>query len=86
MNDTVVISIDYDEGDQSTYRGVVAFFGERRLEFRDHLDPVKDFARAIQEVSNIKGVEYIMLSSSCDHFVMDGNQYRFNDHEMIEKR
>lgn len=84
----VIIGIDYDEGDQSTYRAVTAIYirtgdGEDATLRYETGDVVADFEKAIAEA--VKETTEIMLSSSADSFVMDGDGYRFNEMDMIVK-
>jgi hypothetical protein len=88
MQPLVIIGIDYDEGDQSTYRAVTATY----IGSGDSQDTVKryaagdaeaDFEKAITEA--LEQTQDIMLSSSTDSFVMDGEQYKFSDQDMIVK-
>ena len=76
MTDNIIINIDYDEGDQSTYRAVTV--GDRRFETGD---PVRDFANASKYAN--AHFEWVGLSSTCDSFVIDGDLYRWVEDSML---
>ena len=82
------IAINYDEGDQSTYRGVVLTLpGGREFTFYTRApDVAYQRAHQIAYAAQIKhpGAR-ALLSSSVDHFVMDGDRYRWTADEMIEE-
>ena len=74
-----MISILYNDVDQDTYRGIEVRIGESKTVFNTG-DPVKDWESAAKfcDVEQREGrAEAIMLSSSCDHFVMDGDKYKY---------
>lgn len=84
MPPMVIIGIDYDEGDQSTYRGVDAHYvgaEEDRVVLYATGDPVADFRKAIVDACN-ESAE-IMISSSADAFALDGDGYRFDENDML---
>ena len=82
------LAIDYDEGEQDTYRAVVLTIpGGHEFRFGTR-DPAVDFKRA-QMIAYAAQIKYpgaaTMMSSSVDHFVMDGDRFRWNEHdEMVE--
>lgn len=70
------ISIDYDEGDQATYRAVeVAVREEKPVRF-ETCDPVSDWKSAIHHAANSE-CDFILFSSSVDHFTMDGDRFKW---------
>jgi len=70
----MIIEIDYDEGDASTYRAVVAI-SEAGDDYRfESGDVVKDFRNAAV-FANGKDEYYTAYSSSTDQFVLDGDDY-----------
>lgn len=71
------ISIDYDEGDQSSYRSINVTFGKRTKVFRSG-NPVADWKVAAQFI-NQANIYPVLFSSSCDNFVMDGDAYMWID-------
>jgi hypothetical protein len=73
---TAIIHIDYDEGDQSTYRAVVV--GDRIFQTGD---PVVDFGNAAKYAH--AHFEYVCLSSDCDNFVFDGDLYRWRTDSLL---
>jgi hypothetical protein len=82
------IAIDYDEGDQSTYRGVVLTLpGGREFTIYSRAPDV-DYLR-VQQIIYAAQVKHpgarAMLSSSVDHFVMDGERFRWTDDSLIEE-
>ncbi|UTC29237.1 hypothetical protein BAMBUS_01550 [Brevundimonas phage vB_BpoS-Bambus] len=82
------IAIDYDEGDQASYRGVVLTLpGGREFTYYTR-SPDVDYLRA-QQVAYAGQIKHpgfrTLLSSSVDHFVMDGERFRWTDDEMIEE-
>lgn len=82
------IAVDYDEGDQSTYRGVILTLPGGREFILYTRAPDVDYMRAHQIVhaAQVKhpGAR-AMLSSSVDHFVMDGERFRWTEDALIEE-
>lgn len=80
-----IVRILYDENNLDydlSYRGVeVVFHDEIRTVFTG--DVVEDFRKAIDHA---KAAPPIALSSTCDHFTMDFNQFRWNKDDMIVAR
>ena len=74
---TTVISIDYDEFDQKSYRGCCASFNGTEGVRINSGYPHLDFAMVLGACISIDGVENISYSSSVDHFVMDGDEFIF---------
>ena len=69
-----LVSIDYDEGDQSTYRGI-----EIRIKIKTG-NPVADFANARQFLTQLVedgDLDDFLYTSSVDHFVMYCAGYRW---------
>ncbi len=87
----ITFGIDYDEPDQNTYRGVtlsvknVGADYDTRKEHRFNCGfPPLDFIDANNFVIEKIGVENIltcMMSSSMDHFTMDGDKYGWKTDE-----
>ena len=72
----VILHIDYTEGDQKSYRGMYATQGQEVIASVYSGDPIVDWTEL---KDNLRGyVKY--LSSSCDHFVQDGDAYRWHDY------
>ena len=68
----VIIGIDYNEGDQTSYRGVkVSTDKSTKTFYTGNIE--YDFMEARVYCDDIKADVY--LSSSCDNFIMDGNRY-----------
>jgi len=66
------LSIDYDEPDPATYRGIkIRLGGREALISSDPPNPTRDFAVAVIWAARTDAPSY-MTSSSVDHFVMDG--------------
>lgn len=82
------IAVAYDEGDPSTYRGVVLTLPGGRVFTLYTRAPDVDYDRAHQVVhaAQIKhpGAR-AFLSSSVDHFVMDGERFRWTEDERLEE-
>ncbi len=74
----VLLRIDYDEGDQSSYRGVVMSIHDASLRYMSG-DPVKDSREAIKAVT-LAGFP-VICSSSYDHFVTDGDKFGWIEDE-----
>jgi hypothetical protein len=68
-----IISIDYDEGNQSSYRAVVLKAGSVTKRFETGY-PDLDFPAAIMTARK-ELMTPILLSSSCDQFVHDGTRF-----------
>lgn len=72
----VLIGIDYDEPDPSTYRGIVVTYNfppHREEERFNTGDPSADYLMAGSVIHEHLGSQvYISGRSSLDHFVMDG--------------
>lgn len=87
---TAVIAIDYDEGNQASYRGVTAHITDdasktdETIEYRTN-DPVADLKAACEEAQALPGIAYIGCSSTVDSFVMDGSRYRFTADGLYEE-
>lgn len=86
---TAHLSIDYEEGDQSTYRAVELRVRQGEVVIRcASADPVKDWERVVYLADLLRReeqVDVVMFSSSCDHFVMDGESFCFDENEMIQR-
>ena len=78
----IIIGINYDEGNPFTYRGVMVQ-GDGIGAVIATGDVEADFATAIGYAKIFNDI--ILYSSSCDHFVSDGDEYKFKD-EYIVKR
>lgn len=80
------LSCDYDEGKQSTYRAfVVSRKGkERDVEVKRFStgDPVKDWADMCSYIVENPPI-HCAMTSSIDHFVMDGKKYEWDENENI---
>jgi hypothetical protein len=71
--DIAVVSIDYDEGDPRSYRGIAVTFSREGTEVGHRFetgDPQLDWAEAKKVTT--QSVEYITFSSSVDQFISDG--------------
>lgn len=86
-----IIGIDYDEyvegGVMDTYRGVTVSKSvgvDSKVEVFNTGDPVRDFANALSSARRYPSP--VMLSSSCDHFVNDSEDYEWDKDEMIVRR
>lgn len=75
---TVVCAIDYDEGDQSSYRAVCL----DKMRFATG-DPEQDYQDAMQYYIHQYPDKILLFSSSVDNFAMDGDQFTFNEDEYI---
>ena len=76
------LSIDYDEGDQASYRGVEVRFKDYPTVRFETGDPVADWFAMTEFVNTIHDKTedtIVMFTSSCDHFVMDGHDYWWDD-------
>jgi len=86
--DSLFVSIDYDDGEQDTYRAVTVDFNGDIKRFETG-DPVKDYRDAMQFCNaNREDVIGVMCSSSVDHFTMDGDNYKWieqDGREYLEK-
>lgn len=74
-----VISVHYDEDDQSTYKGVeISYQNLQNHEKFESGNFVVDWFMLIRFIANsdIEAVENISYSSSVDHFIMDGDRYK----------
>lgn len=72
-----VISIDYDKGHQDSYRAVEVKLSERDKTTRFEMgDPVSDFVAGVRYAARHEP-DLILLASSCDQFVMDGDWYEW---------
>jgi hypothetical protein len=81
--DQSFIGIDFDEGDQSSYRAVTAKIGLKGKEHRFETgDPIKDWKQAILFCAD--NASLVLFSSSVDHFVMDGEDYKFIEVEGVD--
>jgi hypothetical protein len=68
------LSVDYEEGDQSIYRGIDVSIGEEKVRF-DSGNITVDFINYIKWVAD-QHFDVIGYSSSWDHFFMDGEAYK----------
>lgn len=76
-----ILRIDYDEGDQSTYRGIILervnnkgrSSARARVKWHSS-DFVKDWLEMVTFCAFHKVI--ILEASSVNHFFMDGNRYR----------
>lgn len=85
------LNIDYDDGDQSTYRAMevhVTVHNAKNAKNRKDTvkvfkfnsgDPAVDYINAIKKMAEYPSTRIIskMFSSSVDHFVMDGDKYKW---------
>lgn len=70
------ITIEYDDGNQSTYQAVKLTYGENHKEVQlfNSGNFVKDWYQARKFIQdNLNGAG---CSSSVDHFIMDGEEYK----------
>lgn len=73
---TIIVSIDYEEFQPETYRGVeVRVQGEEPVRFESG-DFEKDWNDAADYCQETDGL--VMVSSSVDHFFQDGAPYEFS--------
>lgn len=83
----IYISIDYDEGESSSYRAVVVSFNDDEHRFETN-DPTKDWRSAVEYVGQLfrrYDTTCVMLSS-CDHFVFDcPYHFESNDNLVSDK-
>jgi len=69
------LSVDFEEGDQSTYKGIDFLVDKEKTRF-DSGNITIDFINCIKSVpDDIDGG--IGCSSSWDHFFMDGDDFKF---------
>lgn len=77
-----ILSIVYDEFSQESYQSVLALLeGGVRRSFLTG-DVTQDFRDGWNWL-NDEGCQEIMVSSSVDHFLMDGEAYRWDDDRLI---
>ena len=78
------LRIDYTEPDQSSYRSVSIHVngknGPRCVRKFKTGDPENDWKDANEWVRSRKDLMCCMMSSSCDHFVMDGEAFEWMDY------
>jgi len=82
------LNIDYDDGDQSSYKAIELHVStmtadskkgkEKVIKFKSG-DPAVDFINAIKKMAEYPSTRVISrgFSSSVDHFVMDGDNYKW---------
>lgn len=70
------IYIDYEDGDQSTYKSVELSYEDGEKHSFNTGDLTKDWYNAIKLLITGEKSERGMLSSSVDHFIMDGDNYK----------
>lgn len=77
--DTIFINIDYDDGNQSTYRAILVRQGKteiRRFSSGSFVDDWHAMCDLLHDELKIKQeTGLVMCSSSVDHFFMDGDAY-----------
>jgi hypothetical protein len=81
------IRIEYDEGHedpQSTYEGVSVTVGKTKSKVFNTGDPVADWKAAHLWMAGRTNIHTIMLYSSCDHFTMDGDTYKWLEREGVD--
>lgn len=82
---TGILNINYEEGNQESYESVsIGRFGIDGIKVFDSGDIFLDYASAVTWANKL-GI-YLLLSSSVDHFVQDGEGYQwatYNDIEVI---
>lgn len=86
-DDVGILGIKYDELDddpQSTYAGAVATVGRTdkvfysKGEFNVHRDVIAAWNWTVDQ-----GVQLISFSSSFDHFLMDGENWKYDEKRII---
>jgi hypothetical protein len=77
-----MLCIDFDEGNQSTYRAVYIYPEKEETRFASG-NPVKDFNDALKYCrdNNIS----IPYSSSIENFLMDGESFGYTTHNKLKK-
>jgi len=79
------VAIDYDEFDQSSYRAVkISTAVGQPFEAFATGDPCVDFADALKWAHK-QGCKQVVYSSSVDDFLNDGDQYRYDDSNLIAR-
>ena len=73
----VLVSIDYLDGDQSSYSGVEIFIDDEDHTVINSNNPVIDWINAMIFIGSIKGKFIVTLSSSVNHFTNDGDRYEW---------
>ena len=78
-----LVNVDYDEGDQSTYRRIVADLSNGdKVEFKTG-DPIEDYRALIAFLNEDREdgavLNYVMYASSMDHFIADGDKYKYDE-------
>ena len=66
-----IIGIDYDDPDVSTYRGCTLSMGDGEL-ILDSGRPEHDYWAISHLARTLSPVDFVMCSSSVDHFAYDG--------------
>lgn len=74
MEKRAYLYIDFDEGDQSTYRCVELTIGKKKIKF-DSGDPIIDYANYIKFIMDCDNIFVVTHSSMVDHFFMDGEEF-----------
>lgn len=77
----MILSVDYIDGKQDTYKGLVFDTGKEKIRF-DTCDPIIDYIDFMKYFTEKYPNQSFMNSSSVDHFFFDGDKYHdkyFND-------
>lgn len=77
------MTIDYDEGDQSTYKAVTVKIRDGKEVRFSTGDPVADWKSALRHAAD-ESVDMVLFSSSVDHFVMDGDGFQWGSIEGLD--
>jgi hypothetical protein len=87
-DDTIIISIIYEEFEKDSYERVEVCCGDITIQFHcgdviEDFKEAKRFSMLCYENENVIGkIEHIMLSSSVDHFVQD-TDYEWKEDSML---
>lgn len=72
---TGFLYIDYQDGDQSTYKGIEVCTDNNMLKRFDYGNIMIDFIDYMHWVIEQEELTSVVYSSSFDHFLIDGDQY-----------
>lgn len=77
------LDIDFEDGDQSTYRGIEISLNHTLLKRFDSGDITIDFIDYMHYIDSDDEIVSVAYLSSWDHFFMDGDKYRtmYVDHK-----
>ena len=76
------LSINYDDFSQDSYEYISLKINNEEKRFASG-DPVVDFRKSIEYLQKC-GHTSCQMSSSCDHFVMDGDKYIWTDDGFLD--